>query len=388
MEIEVDNFCHLKFLLKPFDPNQKIDIVVTSLFKMEKGYKYFEKYVRGIELASRKFNETYPELYLMLFIDQSIIDDPVTYHRIKRLDNGKLILIQYQCSKYFESKRHPELFGTLVRFLPFFDYQGNNSHYVIGIDADIDETDANVLINNYKYFKKIKTEYHYDTNMFYEILSKWALKDDYTIIASRHMCKYKFPLKLLTDYLQCVKDKTCEYMEDIKNRLDYQKYRIFPYGVDEYFMNYIILPYIKKNLLKYSVSVRYSITAPLYFLNRQNTIEIFSTKGKYLADKLKSILRIDVDLNYKQLINKFDDVFYPYVYEHQKNVPSFAKDIAVRYYDFIKEMYKEKNYQIFSKETLKKILTRRQYLAKNSIIIYQDDKMIKKYAVKKSIIQS
>ena len=301
METDINKLCNIKFLLKPndFNENELIDVVSTSLFKMEKGYKYFEKYMRGLEMAISQFSKKLPNLKFLLFIDDSIFKDSQLFNRIKKMNNNKLIIMHYSCPIGIQSGSlvHIELFGTLVRFLPFFKYSTNFTRNVICIDADIDSDDLNNLVINYDIFLKIKSQYQYDTNMFYELLAKWSLPNDYTIIASRHMCKYKFPLQLLIDFITCMKNQTCENMATIKSYMDYVRYHTFPYGTDEYFLNYILLPYMIKHKITRSVSVRYAITAPLYYLNWQNTIPVDSAEGNLLYQKLKWILDDNTNCN-------------------------------------------------------------------------------------------
>jgi hypothetical protein len=455
MTTDVNNLCNLKFLLKPSNFNEKelVDVVSTSLFKMEKGYKYFEKYMRGLEMAVNNFSKKLPDLKFLLFIDDSIFKEPILFNRIKKMNNGKLIVMHYSCTIGLQtgSLSHIELFGTMVRFLPFFKYDTNFTRQVICIDADIDPTDLDYLVINYEIFQKTKSQYQYDTNMFYELLAKWSLVDDYTILAGRQMCKYKFPLSLLIDYIDCVKNQTCKDMAIIKSFMDYQKYHVFPYGIDEFFLNHILLPFMKKHKITYSASIRYAITAPLYYLNCQNAIPINSPTGKFLYQKLKWILtdssigflgknrtglsgstkssynintdqinymgsfrnqrpscaellhqmpesandnskvstisgtfevsstKDDTKDNYKKLIDQFDQIFYPYIYNNRNNPSDYDKLVAHKYYDFILELWKTENYDIFPNFTLKKILNARDYISKHNLIIYYGSGKVKKY---------
>lgn len=387
MEWKINGICNLKILLKPsnFVISELIDVISTSLFKMQVGYKYFEKYMKGLQMAIPFFTSKIPNTKFLLFIDDSIVNDPVLFGRIKRMNNNKLIIIHFTCPAYLEfklkgsGKGHTELFGTLIRFLPFFQFDRNFTKNVICIDADVDAIDANHLLLNYDIFQKIKSQYQYDTNMFYELLAKWSLPDDYTIIANRHMCKYKFPLYLLTDYINCMKDKTCTDMETIKSQMDYNKYHFYPYGNDEYFLNNIFLGYIKNNKITYSISIRYVITAPLYYLNRQNIIPSDSVNGKYLEEKLRYIMDDNSNKTYKQLIDDFDKIFYPYIYQNVNEINPRAKLVAYKYYDFILELWKNSDYRIFEKQTLKKILKSRSYISKHNLIIYYGDRKKKRY---------
>lgn len=391
MIFSINNICTFEVLIGEIDINKKINVVTTSLFMMKYGgYKKFEKYIMGLELFFNIFFNHYPDFKFILFIDNSIIENKEIYNRLINLNkNNKLILIKYRCYSFMNNGYHMELFGSLIRFLPFFIYEQNNTNDVICIDADINESDLNTILLNYKYFTKLKTYYQYDTNMFYEILSPWALKKGYSIIASRHMCRYKFPLNLFTDYLSCIKNKNCKDMKiyneilytDTYKRFPFKNYKYFPYGVDEVFLDYVLLPYIKNRLIKYSISIRYKIIKPMdYFIRNK----ISDDTVKYIEKKFKYILNINENLNYKQLIEIFNNIFDNV---EQKNISNEMINIIHRYYDFILEMWKDKNYNIFRKKTLKKILICRNYIEKYNINVYKDDKTIKRYIVKSHTIK-
>lgn len=386
--MSINTLCNLEYLIKPVDWNENdvYDVVTTSLFKMQQGYKNFEKYMNGLELGVTYFGQKLPEIKFMLFIDETIANDSILFDRIKKMNNGKLIVILFHCPKFLnqiDSKNsgHIELFGTMIRFLPFFDYDGNRTRNVICIDSDVVVEDMDQLIFNYNIFQKSKSKYHYDTNMFYEILAKWSLVDDYTILAGRHMCKYKFPLHLLTDYIDCVKNTNCQDMTSIKSFMNFEKYHTFPYGIDEYFLNHILLPYMKNQKINYSTSIRYSITAPLYYLSRQNTIPIDSVEGIYLCRKMNHVMNMHEKYNYKKVIYEFDKTFCPYAYGNERIITEKVKSIAYKYYDFILEMWQNEDYRFFQKQTLKKILNCRDYISKQNIIIYYGSGKTKKYLV-------
>ncbi|MEM3063208.1 MAG: hypothetical protein QW303_06675, partial [Nitrososphaerota archaeon] len=343
------------------------------------------KYTCGLEFISKIFLRYFKDFYFMLFIDDSIINNPSIYNQIKNLNSGRFFLVHYKCPNYISKGKHIELFGTLVRFLPFFDYPGNITNDVIVIDADTCKGDIEILAKDYRYFKRIGTSYHYSTNMFYEILSKWALKDQYTIIANRQICSYKFPLNLLTDYALCIKNKMCQDMPIIKKMLNYERYHTYPYGVDEYFLNYVLIPYMRKNGIKYSVTIRYNITAPLYYLLAQK-IGTNTPKGSYLNKKLQFILGEHNGMDNKYLILKFDKKFYPYIYQGKQTVSPEDKIVAEKYYKIILDMWRKKDYLIFSKQTLRKILKFRKYIKKTVILVYLGFHIYQKYVPNKSTI--
>ena len=264
----IENLCEMEFILLPdnYVIGTKCDVVVTSLFKMDTGYKNFNKYMNGLKRAIDLFNTELPELKFMLLIDNSILNNDYIYSEILKMNNSNMFIIKYGCEIAYannptQKSPHIELFGSMMRFVPFFNFDDNFTQCVICIDADTEKIDLN---NMYKFLKdNAYIQYLYDTNPFYELLAKWSSTENYTILAGRNMCRYKFDVKLLTEYVNCVKKKNCRDMENIHDVLDFKKYNYYPYGIDEYFLNRVLLKYMMDNNITYAVYVRYTITAPL-----------------------------------------------------------------------------------------------------------------------------
>lgn len=383
MDFKVDDLCDFTDLMRAHKFTKKVNIISISLFKMEQGYKNFEKYLSGLELICRVLPEKLKKLKIVLFIDDSIINEPEVYNRIKKIRD--LILIKYTCPKFIKNSRHIELFGTLIRFLPFFEFEGNFTNIVMSIDADTNMDDINYIVNDYKYFKSIDSVYHYNTNMFYELLTKWASLDGFTILAGRHMCKAKLPINLLLDYLDCIRNSNCGNMELIKSKMDFTKYSTFPYGIDEYFLNYIMLPYIKKQNYFYSVTVRYNIVAPFYYLVSKNIPEN-SPMGLAFKSLLESILNKKAN-GYKQLFKEFDRILYIQPNTNLKSIRLTTDQalIASRFYESINKLSQNKDYTLMKKITFDKILKNSEgnYLVKNNIYVYQGNNLKKVYLIDK-----
>lgn len=374
----IEDFCKFGIINIP-----RSNIFSLSIFKLDQGYKNFDKYLDGLELLAREIPKKFKKFIIILFFDKSIKDQCDIYNRIKKLVSDAFILIEYTCPQYIQNGKHIELFGTLIRFLPFFEFQENLSKMVISFDADAHMDDIELINIDYKFLKKFGSQYHYNTNLFYEMSGKWALLNDYSILAGRHMCKAKLPLDLLTNFLACIKNKSCKNYDTITKIFDYNKYSAYPYGIDEYFLNYVMLPYIKKTDILYSVTVRYMITAPLFYL--------FTKNIKFDTNALTIMMRTIFEkpktdkTTYMQFYKEFDCMFFDLINGKQKNVSPRHIEIATRYYNEIYDLYKNKNYDIFSKSILKKILKYRNntYIFKNSIIVYQGNNMIHKYVIGK-----
>lgn len=374
--VNINGICSFKNFVIP----DKSDIISISLFKMKSGYKNFEKYINGLELFNNTIFKKIKNIIVVLFIDGSIVNEPEIYDRIKKLNSEKFIVVEFMCDKFIDEKNptkgHYDLFGTMVRFLPFFDFEGNNTGTVMSVDADIQNvSDIDIMARDYRIFKKIKPDYHYTTNPFYEVVKKWALEKDYTIVAARHICNKKFPIKLMTDFLNCANTKSCHDIEIMKQQIDYDKYERFPYGIDEYFMNNIMLPYMKQQNMVYSVAVRYSITAPLFFLMWDCNNECQKIVGEFLGKVLNT-----TDTNARYLFKKFDKMFFQVKNE---DIKPYQKEIAKKYYSEIKNLKKNNDHRMFKEFTLDKILKYKKdnVINKTNIMVYKGGKLTKKYVL-------
>lgn len=382
--ISIKNLCQLKYLNNQTIINESINVVSMSLFKMDKGYKNFEMYIGGFENMIKKYSQYFKDFYIMLFIDDSIINNREIFNRINNIQYNKLILIYYKCPEFMISDKHIELFGLFIRFLPIFDYPENRTKIVAILDTDTTTLDIKQFSKNYQLIKKFNTEYHCKATLFYD--KPWNAKNFFPLISIRQIFKRKFPLYLFTNFLICMKNKTCPEMDIITKVLDYQKYHTFPYGFDEYFLNNVLLSHIINNNIVFSVKVKYIITAPFYYLaNKINDISI--DNKNYLTKKLQYILNEYHDSNIMNLISKFDKIFFLNVYKKGKKLDSDIKKIAIRFYEAIFEMWKREQYNLFNKYMLKIILLHRNYISKHYINIYEGKRLLKRYVIKNKTIR-
>lgn len=387
MSTSTQNLCQIEYLLTPpaFDlqSSEKVDVVVTSLFRMKGGgYKSFSKYLRGLERSIKLFHKHLPQLYFLLYIDDSVTHDTELYTAIKAMDNKRLFIAHYTCPIGLDAEGgHIELYGSMVRFLPFFESDSNFTRTAICIDADSTWEDIHRLVDNYRIFISISSQYHFDTNPFYELLTTWSRRQDYSVLAGRHMCKYKFPLSLLTDFVTCSKKLDCPDMPNIRTLLSYNKYATYPYGIDECFLNWVLIPYIQKHNITYSINIRYSITAPFYVLECAKTITPGTPADSTLNRGLKTVLNLRTELTIPTptLISKFDATFEAFIYGNAKALNPNAHAIARRYYDFLAKLDAEQDYSIFPSYTLHKILNDRDYITKRSFIIYYSPTIARTY---------
>lgn len=122
-----------------------INILVGAFFKRDQYYKNFDIYAKGLRrllkfVDDEKSNPPGKDQFIhVLFIDQNIVDDAEI---MEIIDSCKLCVpVLFKCSKYMIGSYHVDLFGSLVRFFPMFDFPNNPTKIVICTDIDLHNED-------------------------------------------------------------------------------------------------------------------------------------------------------------------------------------------------------------------------------------------------------
>jgi hypothetical protein len=143
-----NDICNFEVL---FDINyNKVNILSTCFFKMDKHYKNFNIYIKGIKKIINMVNNQ-DKYYLRIFIDEHIKNDENIFNILK--SSNKIQIVLFTCEKYIKDKYHIDVFGALVRLFPIFDFENNDSETVIIIDVDLKDDDLKKCkIFGYKWF--------------------------------------------------------------------------------------------------------------------------------------------------------------------------------------------------------------------------------------------
>jgi len=175
--------------------------------------------------------------------------------RIYTDDTGKNIVLKlvehdphisvyhFNCPLFRQGKGHIGTFGTMVRFLPFFEK---------GLDyvwcSDIDVPDFYLTMNDLKEVKDNKCDMRISTHICYE---RKVYGRQYTIIAGRLISRVQWPKVILTKFLNKLADgglkKEVKLLNDSNTRKNPSK---IPYGIDEYFLNFNMYDWMKRNNFK------------------------------------------------------------------------------------------------------------------------------------------
>ena len=64
-----------KLIVKKYydEPKNKINIISASVFKLENSYKNSMRYYKGFKLLVENFRKYFPDFYLRIYFDDSII---------------------------------------------------------------------------------------------------------------------------------------------------------------------------------------------------------------------------------------------------------------------------------------------------------------------------
>ena len=296
--------------LFPIDYNKKQNIISACFFKMESsGYKDFSKYTDGIKKLSNTIRKLGFDYSIRLFIDNSIYSDKKIFDEIKNLWGVQPVL--YSCPNYIiKDDYHIGLFGTIVRFFPFFDFANNDANFVIS--ADIDETNIGLI----KEFTNLYTKYKSDLSDTYLLKSgplNRSIKYKFNSIFDGKFNPYVFALSyasikridstVLTDFFIQISEPSNSIIysqhylinDEIESKEYNSKYNNshgkFIYGIDEYFLNYTLTKYMIKNKLSYAVQTKWNVFGCLYYVIEKTKLSSKQTKllnliFKYIYKKL------------------------------------------------------------------------------------------------------
>lgn len=279
IDIDIDVFkndvCKLTVIDKTKYIMKKTDVLSAVFFKSQNYYKNYGIYVSGLRKLMYLIDTIKTNYKLILFIDINVRNDKGLMNMIKKSKNT--IPILFKCSKYMiDDKYHYDLFPTLVRFFPFFDFENNFTRNVIMVDIDLKHDDRNKLRSLIKIDSKIticagdlsKLVYNNETPYLYAGMV--SVKD------------HKYKNNIIINFIKNA--------EKIKTKGYYGKrLTTYGYGIDEIFLNDDLI----NRRDSYGVLIDYQISWFLYHSRdyllhkkrRKNTYTILKT----IIDKLQKL---------------------------------------------------------------------------------------------------
>lgn len=361
--------------LQDIDYSQKKDIISCSLFRIRSGgYKNFMRYLNGIGILNDVAKDNNMEV--RLFIDESIKNDDKTMKFLKKYSHVKLIV--YKCCNFLvDGIHHCSVFGTLVRFFPMFKFPNNDARAVLVADADTKTQYIGSLVSLLNTLKKnnldrkLKMAYNgrfFHVNISGNNIPKMTHNDKTYFfpycIAQKIIGLRKIPNKPFVKFIK----KLTKYMDEVirpkKILSDYiitpDKYKIkcennICFGVDEYFINRILIKYLLKKDMPFCYNNLYD-AAQFYFFKHPNNYN--SEVVDIPCDEYKNIFYeyMDETSLIKYSCEEIDkNIYTPDVIEEtdkQTIANPFMEMYAKKLLPFLEKLDEKKDYRIYSESQI------------------------------------
>ena len=275
MKFLTNDICTFKVLDKQFLLKEGVDILVSVFFKRDQYYKNFDIYIKGLnkvlQFVNNECNTTKHNMFIyVLFIDQNIADDNEIMKLISKCKYCVPVL--FKCVNYMKGQFHYDLFGSMVRFFPMFDFGANPCNIVICIDIDLHDED----------YIRLKSAMHYKfkdvsaagdiTRVLYKSI------DPYIYAGLLCFNRKKIKQSLIIDFIKDANDGKIESKGHYGKRLTN-----FGYGVDEIFLNDVMV----KHMGSINIIIDYQIS---YLLFHSKSFIVQSIKSKDTSDILDTII--------------------------------------------------------------------------------------------------
>lgn len=343
------------------------DILVTLLFRMKNAYRDFSIYLNGIKDCIEKKKQCFPSFKSVCLIDNTIEQDIIS-----KLIEFDMEIIRYHFHEMVESY---ELIGFIVRYIFFFDFEWNNSQMVSLFDVDAPELffplkkQLDIAI---KYNKK--SFFHYTTGFSSDVESRWKRHDNIPpLLGEKIICDIKLPNYILCDFIYKVFHRKLEKQSQFDEMFKNGKYKIFPYGVDEYFMNHHVIEYILDSNIKLSYYTYYFIPSIIF-----NTYKFGDEEKKIHTSKLiNSLYQLISKNTNKDEYYKLKQIRYTFFNQGSISNPvsKLAIDISNKYYEIVSKCIKYKDYSIYPLVVLKRIMEYKRIVLSEKLHIVKNRKI-------------
>lgn len=237
---------------------QKFDIISISLFRMKHSYRTFKTYTDGI-LTTLKLVKTYlPKFVIRLYFDSALINDANCLHLVNVLHQQKQQFIMFDCPLYKSDRiYHRGIFGMFIRYIPYFNFEGNDTNHCLVFDAD---PICKKPEEHLRYFSQMMNKFETSDAAFFRVhwncyKLPWIhlIKPRNFILGQLNASKIKFPLSLLTTFLTTdIHNISLRHPKIYKQIMEYKPRNdsLFWYGVDEVFLSITLKDYIDSHRIK------------------------------------------------------------------------------------------------------------------------------------------
>ena len=292
-----------------------------------------------------------PGFHLRLFIDDNIYSDDELMKNLKSIKN--IQIVRYSCPNFIVDGFHRGMFGTLVRLFPMFDFKNNDANHVIITDIDyISEKNVEINILVIKAYLILKN--HKKLENLYLICENFGVLGKFGIDKNLSLDNYAKNLKIviphisagliintkrismnpLINYLKNIDSNKEVHSSYSKNtKLLFKKFKSnnkkFVFGVDEYFLNNILLPYIDENKLEFCAKIKYNIINTIYdklFFNKKIRKDLSEKDIKFFTTFFNYVLKDIDEFKFKNINDAFFFMDKYTYYEYYKKKKNFSEN--------------------------------------------------------------
>jgi hypothetical protein len=263
--------------LKKGDINE--NAITMCYFTMKFPYKKIELYSEYLDRQLCMISDSFlSDWTIYLFIDDAVIDEKIIKQLIISKDNKNLSIIRYNCKEFkIDEKYHDGPFGSIIRFMPFFNNGFFAKHKYI-FSTDIDTKQLLISKRDINKMEKYDIKMMWGSYIYYN--KPWTTKVN--ILAGCLLIKdINFPNSMLINFLEKINEGKYNILKDDIKLDKYKNMSKFYYGTDEFFLNHFVYKYIKKHNINYATKIYisiYQIYKSVYYK--------YEGKIKELADKL------------------------------------------------------------------------------------------------------
>ena len=327
----------IKSLTYSFNNTSKISkytdkLLVVSIFRIKNlDYEKFKrKYLNKLNKIIKLMNDIFIDYNLCIYYDDSFkLDNKGNKSDyfdsfVERCNkNERIELIHYEFTDFkIDNIFHDETFGTMIRLFPLFNKTKQNNRINIDVDFNIYEFKK---IKYYfdKFIKSNKTIYNNQFNCYPKSRTQRGNHILNGFFGNKN--KNIFDKRLLLDFLIDLKNN--KYKKELEvltedNRRIINKKTLFPYGIDEFFTNNILLS--KLNIKEFYIIQDININN---ILNKFRHLEYIFNKEE--IEKLNKFQENNFELFVK--ISSDEKTFYS-LKDLQERIFHFLKFLTKKYY--------------------------------------------------------
>jgi hypothetical protein len=244
-------------------PSEKYKIISVVFFLKENTFENNKKYIFGINNILNNFDKYFPDFRLRIYYDNSsnyILKNIIKKNKKnKKFNNNNIELYKYEIPIFYDNnkKKHKGTIGTLIRFLPLYDYELHKVDECIIFDID-----NKIGIFNHTIYEKLKKK-----NMLFGYRSRvcYGFKNRILCINDKNIIEFPIIASLIYNFISLPNNILGDFLDDLyyKKNEDSLKFiesceiiNEYEYGIDEIFINNYHLRYLFQKKIKVS---------PIYF---------------------------------------------------------------------------------------------------------------------------